>query len=236
MNQVKYIFFICITILFFSCCSGNGKKEVHVQLPVHSKYQPTDISYEIKDFKEYPSAKIETYTINIPQPYDAKELEEIVKSLRYKEKRNVTVTFRMKDSSILADDYAKCYVDNDNKYKIELYRRRDTQKSALASNRELNIPYWKTIVDKYPKNRKVIAVCEVLKDDLIMVIYSENSKFYSHAIYQKQEKVDTPDKLIKKNDNTYVLASDPNESYKVKQNTVDGLYEGEVADTWIRLK
>lgn len=96
--------------------------------------------------------------------------------------------------------------------------------------------YWKTVVNNYPKSYKVIAVFEVVKDEWINILYSNEGKYYCQAVFPKKKSKDTPDRCVKKGDNLYQQVSEPDGYLKVTAKTVDGIYDGVLMESWKRLK
>lgn len=107
--------------------------------------------------------------------------------------------------------------------------------TASAQQTSQSIPYWKTVVNSYPKSYKVIAVYEVYKNEWVNILYSNAGKYYSQTIYPKKMTKDSPEKVIKKGENIYQIVSDPEGYLKVKSKTVDGISDGVLMESWKRL-
>lgn len=97
-------------------------------------------------------------------------------------------------------------------------------------------PYWKTVINNYPNTYKVIAVFEVVKDEWINILYSNEGKYYCQSVFPKKKTSDTPDKFVKKGKDTYQQVNEPSGYLKVTPKTVDGIYDGVLMESWKRLK
>lgn len=107
--------------------------------------------------------------------------------------------------------------------------------TASAQQTTQSIPYWKTVVNSYPKSYKVIAVYEVYKNEWVNILYSNAGKYYSQTVCPKKKAKDTPEKVVKKGDNIYQIVNEPEGYLKVTSKTVDGISDGVLMESWKRL-